>query len=132
MAIIGGSGLIQWFADFFTRFLPGWTLNLASVIHGLEAVLAVGFIFTIHLFHNNLRAEKFPMDTVMFSGYVTEEELRTERSDADDRLKREGKLNELETEPARPGLIAAGRAYGVVVNALGLILVGLMLYALLG
>jgi cytochrome b subunit of formate dehydrogenase len=132
MAIIGGSGLILWFPEFFTRFLPGWTLNLASVIHGLEAVLAVGFIFTIHLFHNNLRAEKFPMDTVMFTGYVTEEELRTERAEEYERLQREGKLKELETEPARPSLVAAGRAYGVVVNALGLILVGLMLYALFG
>jgi cytochrome b subunit of formate dehydrogenase len=47
MAIIGGSGLILWFPEFFTRFLPGWTLNLASVIHGLEAVLAVG----LHLHH---------------------------------------------------------------------------------
>jgi cytochrome b subunit of formate dehydrogenase len=131
MAIIGGSGLILWFPEFFTRFLPGWTLNLAAVIHGLEAVLAVGFIFTIHLFHNNLRAEKFPMDTVMFTGYVTEEELRTERADEYERLQREGKLKELETEPAKPGLLTAGRTYGVVVNALGLILVGLMLYALL-
>ncbi|TVP83855.1 MAG: cytochrome C, partial [Thioalkalivibrio sp.] len=86
----------------------------------------------IHLFHNNLRAEKFPMDTVMFTGYVTEKELRTERADEYERLEREGKLAELEAEPVKPGLLHAGRAYGVVVNALGLILVGLMLYALLG
>jgi hypothetical protein len=68
----------------------------------------------------------------MFTGYVTEEELRTERPDEYARLERQGKLAELEVEPVKPGLINAGRAYGVVVNALGLILVGLMLYALLG
>ena len=129
MAIIGGSGLILWFPEFFTRFLPGWTLNLAVLIHGLEAVLAVGFIFTIHLFHNNLRAEKFPMDTVMFTGYVTEEELRHERPDEYDRLKREGRLAELEMQPA-PAAIKAGRVYAIVVNTLGVLLVVLMLYAL--
>ena len=129
MAIIGGSGLILWFPEFFTRFLPPWSLNLAALIHGLEAVLAVGFIFTIHLFHNNLRAEKFPMDTVMFTGYVTEDELRHERPDEYERLKREGRLAELETQPA-PGALKAGRVYGVVVNSLGVMLVVLMLYAL--
>jgi len=129
MAIIGGSGLILWFPEFFTRFLPPWSLNLASLIHGLEAVLAVGFIFTIHLFHNNLRADKFPMDTVMFTGYVTEDELRRERPDEYDRLKREGRLAELETQPA-PDALKAGRVYGAVVNTLGVLLVALMLYAL--
>ncbi len=37
VAIIGISGLFLWAPDFFTRFLPGWTLNAAYVIHSDEA-----------------------------------------------------------------------------------------------
>jgi hypothetical protein len=33
------------------------------VIHGEEALLAVGFIFTFHFFHTHLRPESFPLDT---------------------------------------------------------------------
>ena len=39
-------------------------------IHGEEALLAVVFIFTIHFFNGHLRPEKFPMDTVIFTGVV--------------------------------------------------------------
>ena len=45
MPIICGSGLLLWFPDFFTRFLPGWILNAAYVIHSDEALLATAFIF---------------------------------------------------------------------------------------
>jgi cytochrome b subunit of formate dehydrogenase len=132
MAIIGGSGLIMWFPGFFTQFLPGWTLNLALLIHGAEALLAVGFIFTIHLFNNHLRAEKFPMDLVMFTGHVSEEELRTERPDEYERLRRQGTLADYETEPAKPGFVIAARVYGTVIILLGLFTLGLILYSVLG
>ena len=62
MAIIGGSGLLLWFPVFFARFLPGWMFNVALLVHGEEALLAVGFIFTMHFFNGHLRPEKFPMD----------------------------------------------------------------------
>ena len=54
MAIIGGSGLMLWFPVFFA-FLPGWMFNIAMIVHGEEALLAVGFIFTIHFFNAHLR-----------------------------------------------------------------------------
>ena len=55
MFIIGSSGLVLWFPFFFSQFLPGWIFNVATVIHGEEALLAVGFIFTIHFFNGHLR-----------------------------------------------------------------------------
>ena len=58
MAIIGGSGLLLWFPVFFAKFLPGWMFNIASLVHGEEALLAVGFIFTIHFFNGHLRPER--------------------------------------------------------------------------
>jgi cytochrome b subunit of formate dehydrogenase len=48
MAIIGGSGIMLWFPEAFSRFVPGWVFNIALLVHGEEALLAVGFIFTIH------------------------------------------------------------------------------------
>ncbi|MDD5675215.1 MAG: cytochrome c3 family protein, partial [Chitinivibrionales bacterium] len=70
VAIIGSTGLVLWFPEFFTRIFPGWIINIAMVIHSDEALLAVGFIFTIHFFNTHFRPEKFPMDTVIFSGKV--------------------------------------------------------------
>jgi cytochrome b subunit of formate dehydrogenase len=69
--MIGVSGLILWFPKFFTLFLPGWMINIASVIHSDEALLAAGFIFTFHFFNTHFRIEKFPMDTVIFSGRIS-------------------------------------------------------------
>ena len=57
MGIIGASGLFLWFPVFFSRFLPGWIFNVALLIHGEEALLAVGFIFTMHFFNGHLRPE---------------------------------------------------------------------------
>src|ERR1051326_5897238 len=37
VAVIGLSGLLLWFPTFFTNFLPGWCLNLATIIHSDEA-----------------------------------------------------------------------------------------------
>ncbi len=68
MFIIGGSGLLLWFPFFFSQFLPGWVFNIATLVHGEEALLAVGFIFTIHFFNGHIRPEKFPMDPVIFTG----------------------------------------------------------------
>jgi cytochrome b subunit of formate dehydrogenase len=132
MAIIGGSGLIMWFPIFFTQFLPGWSLNLALLVHGAEALLAVGFIFPVHIFNNHLRAEKFPMDMVMFTGAVDEDEWRVERPEEYDRLRREGRLADYETEPAKPGFVMAARVYGTVIVLLGFVTLGLILYSVLG
>ena len=48
MFAIGGSGLMLWFPEFFGAALPGWVFNVATIIHSDEALLATGFIFTVH------------------------------------------------------------------------------------
>ena len=53
MFIIGSTGLILWFPEFFTLFLPGQSVNIATIIHSDEALLAVGFIFTVHFFNTH-------------------------------------------------------------------------------
>ncbi|HXW08264.1 MAG TPA: cytochrome b/b6 domain-containing protein [Vicinamibacterales bacterium] len=130
MAIIGGSGLMLWFPEAFARVVPGWFFNVALVVHGEEALLAVGFIFTIHFFNGHLRPEKFPMDLVIFTGRVTEQELRHERPAEYARLQATGELERLiDTAPPRQ-LTRAGRLIGTAAVAIGLSIVVLIVYAL--
>jgi cytochrome b subunit of formate dehydrogenase len=130
MAIIGGSGLMLWFPEVFARALPGWVFNIALLVHGEEALLAVGFIFTIHFFNSHLRPEKFPMDMVIFTGRVTERELREERP---------AEYARLASAPGRPRdagapsrrVWLAGRIIGSIALVVGLAIVALILYALI-
>lgn len=131
MGIIGASGLLLWFPLFFSQFLPGWVFNVALLIHGEEALLAVGFIFTMHFFNGHLRPEKFPMDRVIFTGVVPEEELRAERPDEYARLVATGELASLRTDPPARWLVWLGTVAGTTAVSIGLILVALILYAVL-
>jgi cytochrome b subunit of formate dehydrogenase len=129
MFIIGGSGLLLWFPLFFAKFLPGWIFNVATLVHGEEALLAVGFIFTIHFFNGHLRPEKFPMDTVIFTGRISEEELKEERAVEYGRLQREGRLAAYEA----PAPTLESRAFGWYVGgaalALGIVTIVLIVYS---
>ncbi len=99
VAAIGASGLTLWFPEFFTRLLPGWIVNAAHIIHSEEALLATGFIFTIHFFNEHLRSENFPLDEVIFTGSVSEQYLKEERPLWYDRLVQEGKIDEIKVLP---------------------------------
>jgi cytochrome b subunit of formate dehydrogenase len=131
MAIIGGSGLLLWFPVPFSHIVPGWVFNVALLVHGEEALLAVGFIFTLHFFNGHLRPEKFPMDPVIFTGRLTETELADERPGEYARVATRGELAGLRVEPPPAWLVRLGRVVGSVAVAIGLVLVGLILYAVL-
>jgi len=60
VAIIGSTGLMLWFPEFFTLFLPGWMINVATIVHSDEALLAVAFIFTVHFFQHSFSAGQIP------------------------------------------------------------------------
>jgi cytochrome b subunit of formate dehydrogenase len=131
MGIIGGSGLVLWFPELFAYILPGWMFNIATVVHGEEALLAVGFIFTIHFFNGHLRPEKFPMDSVIFTGRVTLKEMEEERPDELERLTRTGRIDELASAAAPPWVYRLGRSAGAIAVVLGLLMVALILFAIL-
>ena len=129
VAIIGSSGLILWAPEFFGKFMPGWVFNIATIVHSDEALLAVGFIFTIHFFNTHLRAEKFPMDFVIFNGQITEEEMIEERGDQLKRYQEEGRLEEFEAEkPGNLFLEIILRLFGFFAVLTGTILTLLILY----
>jgi cytochrome b subunit of formate dehydrogenase len=127
--IIGVTGLMLWFPQFFASFVPGSMFNVASLIHGYEAMLAIGFIFTIHFFNAHLRMEKFPVDDVMFTGRLSEEEFKHERGAEYERLAASGELAALRVPPApkwyRPLAVLAG----LTAMAIGTTLVVLIVLA---
>ena len=76
LLIIGLTGLVMWFPARFLEFLPGWLVNAARIFHSYEAILAMGFLFTVHYFNTHLRPEVFPVDEVIFSGNIPLHEIQ--------------------------------------------------------
>ena len=128
--IIGFSGLIMWFPEFFTRWLPGWAINVALIIHSDEALLAAGFIFTIHFFNTHFRLEKFPMDTVIFSGRISKTEMLHERKRWYDRLVATGRLERHRLRDEWERWKGIARFFGYLFFGLGLVLLVLIIYAM--
>jgi cytochrome b subunit of formate dehydrogenase len=131
VAIIGASGLVLWFPGFFTRFLPGWSLNAAYVIHSDEALLATGFIFLFHFFHTHLRPEAFPMDPVIFTGSMPLERFKEERPLEYQRLVEQDGLQRLLVQPPTGGTIARAYIFGFTAVTIGITLAVLIFLALL-
>ncbi|MBI5709261.1 MAG: hypothetical protein HZC42_03025 [Candidatus Eisenbacteria bacterium] len=129
VAIIGSTGLMLWFPTFFTKLLPGWLINVATIIHSDEALLAVGFIFTVHFFNTHFRPEKFPMDTVIFTGGVPLDEFRKDRPREYEELVASGRLEELLMEPPSPKHLHAWRIFGFIALSTGILLILLIVYA---
>ncbi len=130
VAIIGLSGLVMWFPQFFCSFLPGWIINIALIVHSDEALLAAGFIFTIHFFNTHFRLEKFPMDTVIFSGRVSKTEMLHERRRWYDRLVAEGRLDEYRVKDEWLDWKKIARVFGYLFFGTGVVLLLLILYAM--
>jgi cytochrome b subunit of formate dehydrogenase len=129
MGIIGFSGYAMWFAPFFAKFIPGSWLNIALLIHGEEAILAVGFIFTIHYFNTHLRPGNFPMDLTIFTGRLTEEELRHKHPEEYQRLVASGEINKFRAEPPPLWLNNFGRLMGALAVVAGVIMLVMMVIA---
>jgi cytochrome b subunit of formate dehydrogenase/nitrate/TMAO reductase-like tetraheme cytochrome c subunit len=130
MFAIGGSGLMLWFPEFFGAFLPGWVFNVATIIHSDEALLATGFIFTVHFFNTHGRPEKFPMDFVIFNGELPKEEFMEERADQWKRYEEEGILDQyIKEKPSGIMYDFILKGFGFTAVLIGLALLFLMIYA---
>ena len=132
VAIIGSSGLILWFPTLFTRFgLPGWLINIATIIHSDEALLAVGFIFTIHFFNTHFRPDKFPIDTVIFTGRMSLKEFKHERPREYELLMQSGQLENRLVDAPAPHLVKTARIFGFTALGIGLLTIALIIYSLI-
>ncbi len=132
VAIIGGSGLILAFKVQVAAFLPGWVFNLATIFHGEEAILAAVFLFTVHFFNNHFRPDKFPLDTVMFTGAVSLEEFKREHTLEYNRLVETGQLESHRVSAPSRAMALGSRILGFTLITVGLILLLLVAIGFIG
>lgn len=131
VSMIGLTGLILWFPEFCTLFLPGIVINIATIIHSDEALLATGFIFTIHFFNTHFRPEKFPMDPVIFTGKVPLEVFKHERPREYELAKEDGSFRKKLKKEPRKWLLIWSRIFGIFFLLLGFSLVGMIIWAMI-
>lgn len=107
LAIVGSTGLVLYDPVLTSNYIPGWLLNVALWIHRIEAVLAMGHIFTVHFFVAHFRPHAFPFSSAMFDGSLPLDEAREDHPAWVERLEAEGNLDEaLVKEPPVPLRIA--------------------------
>ena len=66
------TGLLLWTEEMWPKFL----LDIASIVHGMEAILACLAIMVWHMYEVHLRPRKFPIDNLWLTGLIEEEEMR--------------------------------------------------------
>lgn len=103
---LGVSGLLLWFPTFFAKLMPGW------------------------LFNTHMRPEKFPMDPVIFTGRLTEHELRDERPDEYDQRAANGGLAAIEVGPSPSWVVPSARVVAAAVVSAGFVVVILIVLTL--
>ena len=131
MIVIGSTGFILWFPEFFTQFIPGYMINVATIIHSDEALLATGFIFTIHFFNTHLRPEKFPMDVCIFTGRVPLDEFMLDRPHEYEEIVKKGELNKYLVESYPPIVLKAIKIFGWTALSIGFSMIIWIIYAMI-
>ncbi|MGE5848848.1 MAG: cytochrome b/b6 domain-containing protein [Candidatus Methylomirabilota bacterium] len=76
MVIMIGSGLILWYLETFLQYMPKFAADIAREAHSDEGLLATLAIIIWHFYNVHLNPENFPMNWTMFTGKITEMEMR--------------------------------------------------------
>jgi hypothetical protein len=106
-------------------------VNVATTIHSDEALLAVCFIFSVHFFNTHFRPEKFPIDTVIFTGGMPLEEFQADRPREYEQMVVSGELEKNLMPAPLPLAQKNWRRLGFTALGIGLVLIGLILYAMI-
>jgi formate dehydrogenase subunit gamma len=75
------TGFILWFPVAVTKYLPGQIIPAAKVLHTNEAMVVVLIISIWHIYNSVFSPEVFPLDTSIFTGYVSRERMLREHPD---------------------------------------------------
>ncbi|MCE5281194.1 MAG: cytochrome C [Deltaproteobacteria bacterium] len=130
MFAIGSSGVLMWVPEWSSYLFPGWLLNVASLVHSEEALLAALFIFTVHFFNTHFIPTKFPMDRIIFTGTYTLEDMKEQRPLHYERLKDDARLESMKRSYPGIPLKLLGSTFGLASLLLGLFLLGQILWVL--
>ena len=115
----------------FPSFSPGWSINVVTIIHSDEALLATGFIFTIHFFNTHFRPDKFPLDPVIFTGRMPVDELKYDKPGEYERLVSEDELESDLVDPIPQSLDRLSKIIGFSALFIGLTLIALIVWTML-
>ncbi len=72
------TGAVLWFPAVVTRFLPGEIIPAAKVLHTNEALVVFLIISIWHIYNAIFSPEVFPLDTSIFTGYLSKERMLQE------------------------------------------------------
>ena len=72
--IVSATGLILWTQYKWSKFF----VDIATLVHGMEAILACLAIMIWHLYEIHFRPHKSPLDNTWLTGVISEEEMKEE------------------------------------------------------
>lgn len=128
MPLLAITGLMAMFPLITSRILPGWSLNIAVLLHRAEAILAVSYIFIVHFYVGHLRPSSFPMNEAMFAGSIPLEEAMEEKAQWMKRLRAERKHDGIYTKQPAPWFRLAYFIFGyvVLISGISMLIAGLI------
>jgi formate dehydrogenase subunit gamma len=68
MPVMVITGIIMMFPAYFSQYMGGEWFAVCAAAHRDEAVLAISFIFIVHMYYGHLSTSAFPVNTTMFTG----------------------------------------------------------------
>jgi formate dehydrogenase subunit gamma len=80
MPVMAISGLVLMFPVLVSNVLPGDAVSVALVAHGDEAILAILWIFIVHMFFVHLNPRFFPLNRAIFTGRMSREAYADEHA----------------------------------------------------
>jgi formate dehydrogenase subunit gamma len=80
MVMMGVTGLMMMFPFVAMKYVPYAYVQLSTIIHTDEALLATLFIFIVHWWNVHLSPEAFPMSKAWLTGNLSEEQMKHEHS----------------------------------------------------
>jgi cytochrome b subunit of formate dehydrogenase len=89
--LMGVTGLLLWTESKWSKFI----LDISTLIHGMEAILATLAIIIWHLYEVHLRPHKFPVDNMWLTGVIDEEEMKEEYPSHHKRIMADPKLQKV-------------------------------------
>jgi cytochrome b subunit of formate dehydrogenase len=75
---MAATGLILWFPVASAQHLPGQFIPAAKALHANQAMLLFLFIAIWHIYDSIFSPDVFPLDTSIFSGYITTKRMEKE------------------------------------------------------
>jgi formate dehydrogenase gamma subunit len=78
------TGAVLWFPAVVTKFLPGEIIPAAKVLHTNEALVVFLIISIWHVYNAIFSPDVFPLDTSIFTGYISKERMLLEHPEERD------------------------------------------------